>query len=436
MTTALRFLPLLLVVAAPAVAQEDGLSVTASLRVRGEAIDGQPRAVGPESDAAIFSQTRLGAEYRRGVVSIGGELIDSRAFFERVDSTVADTEVNALEPMQAWIGLDVAPGARARVGRFNLNLGSRRLVAENNYRNTINAFTGGRIDWQARATRATVFWTLPHDRLPDDPERIRRDAAQLDRERTALQFFGAFAQTEVAGTTVEFYTYRLAERDASGFATRDRRLWTPGVRVLLPPKVGRFDGEVEAAWQVGEARATTAASDTRDRRVAAHLVRAAIGYTVPVSWSPRIQFALDIASGQGPGPTLGRFDTLYGARVFEYGPTGLLGAVSRANLLSPDARVEVAPSNRWTAHLAARPLWLAESSDSFGATAVRDPSGVSGRYAGTQVEGRVRHWLSPDRLRLAVGAVLLAKGRLLRSAPNAPDTGDTHYGFVELLFTP
>jgi len=79
-----------------------------------------------------------------------------------------------------------------------------------------------------------------------------------------------------------------------------------------------------------------------------------------------------------------------------------------------------------------RALWLAEATDSFAKTGVRDRRGLSGRYAGAQIEGRVRYWLIPKRLRVEAGAAYLAKGRFLATAPNAPETGDTKYGYLDI----
>jgi hypothetical protein len=141
----------------------------------------------------------------------------------------------------------------------------------------------------------------------------------------------------------------------------------------------------------------------------------------------------DYASGDGPdAASYGRFDTLYGARRGDFGPLSLYGPVGRANLVSPGIRFEAKPSKRLDMMAAVRGLWLAEAADSFASTGIRDASGRSGRHAGTQIEARVRRWLVPDRLRLEVGGAYLAKGRFLSAAPNAPRSGDTRYGFVDL----
>ncbi len=114
-------------------------------------------------------------------------------------------------------------------------------------------------------------------------------------------------------------------------------------------------------------------------------------------------------------------------RRSDLAPAGLYNAIGRANIVTPGLRLEVTPSPRWDAFVAARVMWLEAREDSFSTTAVADPSGASGRYAGAQLEGRVRRWLIPNRLRAEVNSVWLDKGRVLRRAPNAPRTGDERY---------
>src|SRR3546814_6053469 len=77
-----------------------------------------------------------------------------------------------------------------------------------------------------------------------------------------------------------------------------------------------------------------------------------------------------------------------------------------------------------------RALGLANRTDSFGSTGVRDATGQSGRFAGQQLEASASYWLMPKVAQLEVGYARLFKGRFLRVAPNAPDTGDTNYGYA------
>lgn len=428
------------VIAPPAFAADRAgspLSIDFDLRARIETFDGQFRPGATPSDTALLLRTSLAATYDAGPVTVGGELVDSRAYFENRASSVGTTEVNALEPIQAYVTGHLGGGASLTAGRFTMNLGSRRLVARAAYRNTTNAFTGARFDWSSRAGDAlTVFWTMPQTRLPDGLAAIEDNHVELDRERSGLQFFGVSGtKARVLGGTLEAYVYRLAEDDSPSQQTRNRHLWTPGLRLYRAPASGAIDWELEGAWQTGRTRATTAPTDTGDLDVSAWFGHSSVGYTVASAFQPRLSIAVDYASGDHRGGKYGRFDTLFGARVFEYGPSSFYGAVSRANLVSLVARAEIKPSGRWDGYVAVRPLWLDSATDSFSGTGVKDATGSAGHYAGTQIDWRGRYWVIPKRLRLNAGFAILAKGRFLEAAANAPNTGDTHYGFLEAEFS-
>ena len=427
-----------------ALGSPEGWTITGSVRARGEGIDGQFRPALNDSDAALMLQTTLFAQYQTGGLRVGGELFDSRSYFQKHRTSVSTTEVNAVELGQAYVAYDFgsALGGTAAVltgGRQTLNDGSRRLIARNQYRNTINSFTGVRFDWQdAAKDQIRLFWLLPHTRLPNGADGIRDNDVRWDHEGTDLQFWGGSATIGRAlGGSFEFYAYKLDEHDTRRFATRDRHIWTTGARLYRAPAAKRWDWDAEADYQFGHAHGTTAASDVRVQTVAAYFVHAELGYTLPLAWKPRLAAKYDLASGDGRDPTrYTRFDTLFGARRFDYGPTSLYGPVQRANLNAPAVQLDVQPDKRLDAFVAWRPLWLQNRQDSFAATSVRDARGLSGRFAGNQIEGRVRYWLVPKLLRLDTGAAFLLKGRFLRDAPNAPDTGDTRYGYsaLELSF--
>lgn len=418
--------------------------ISGTFRVRDEAIVDQFRpAPAAASDHFLSFRTTLFAEYHPGPVHLGSELFDSRGYNQRVGSSVGTSEVNALELGQAYVALDLgraggkaAPGLLT-LGRFTMDDGSRRLIARNQFRNTINAFTGARLDWRGRDDAIRIFWTMPQVRLPDGAAAIRDNKVRGDRESSDLQFFGgAYTRQEVLGGSLEVYGFGLTERDSPRLATRNRRLLTPGFRLYRAPRAGLADYELEAIYQFGRERGSTRATDLTDLKVSAWFVHAEAGRSFRAPWSPRVALQYDQASGdRGKAGKFGRFDTLFGARRGEYGPTSLWGAVQRANLRSPALRLEVAPDPRWDAFVALRGLWLDSATDSFAATGVRDPTGRSGRFAGEQVEGRLRYWVVPKVARLEGGAAWLGKGRVLTDAPNAPKTGDSRYGYLSLEFS-
>jgi hypothetical protein len=420
--------------------RSEGLSVSGSVRLRYETIEGQPRA-GFNSDDTLFNvRTQILAEYRGDGVRIGAELFDSRAYGAEAGTPLSTNEVNTFELVQAYIAGDVgAPlgkGSKLTLtaGRMTLNLGSRRLIAADDYRNTTNGYTGLRADLAAPGgIKATLIYTLPQVRLPDDPRYLRDQKPEVDRESFDLVLWGGLiSKAKLLGPAMgEVAYFHLGERDSPGRPTRDRSLDTFSARIIADPEPASFDYEIEAAYQTGRI-SVSAASAAATRRVSAAFVHADIGYTFAGPWTPRLSLEFDRASGDKTGGRYGRFDTLFGMRRADLAPSGLYNAVARANIMAPGIRIEAMPSKRLDWFAAYRPMWLASNEDSFSTTGVRDPSARSGDFAGHQIEARLRYWLVPTRLRFEADALLLAKGRFLRDAPNAPPGQTTRYASVNL----
>ena len=414
--------------------------VSGSLRARFETLDGQVRPGFNESDSVVSLRSTVFAQYRRGPLRIGGEIYDSRVWGGNRRSPISANDVNTFELVQAYVALDGQNDRLGRVslqaGRMVLNLGSRRLVAADDFRNTTNGYTGARLDLAPAGFNAALIYVEPQVRLPDRIDALLDNRQRIDRESRDLTLFGGVVSRPgtLAGAMIEGSYFRLDERDAPGRPTRDRELDTYGGRIILAPSAGRWDYELEAFRQTGEISAGLAASD-RTLKVRAHFLHADVGYTFVHPWRPRLSATFDLASGDKTGGRFGRFDTLFGMRRADFSPSGIFAAIGRANIVSPGLRLEVTPSPRWDGFLTARPMWLDAAEDSFSTTGVRDPAGRSGRYAGGQIEGRVRYWLIPDRLRAEINGAWLEKGRFLRHAPNAPATGDTHYLAMSVIRT-
>lgn len=418
----------------------DGLTVSGAVRVRYEAIDGQARAGFNKSDDLLNIRTNVLAEYRTGDVRFGVELYDSRVFGDNAGTPVSVGEVNALEPVQAYIAGDIlqpfGKGSKLTftAGRMMLNLGSRRLVAADDYRNTTNSYTGLRADLvMPQGVKATAIYTLPQLRLPDDPQGLRDARIGLDRESFDLVLWGGvISKNNVLGTAMaELSFYHLGERDAPGRPTRDRSLDTFGGRVIAEPRPGKIDFEVEALYQSGHISSSLAPAALR-QTVGASFLHVDIGYSFAIAWKPRLSIEFDRASGDKAGGRYGRFDTLFGMRRADLAPAGLYNAIARTNVVTPGIRLEVTPDKRLDGFMVYRAMWLDARDDSFSGTGVRDASGRSGDFAGHQLEGRLRYWIIPSRLRFEFDGLLLAKGRFLRDAPNAPVGRRTKYGSFNL----
>jgi hypothetical protein len=430
-----RLSVLILLLSSTSAYAEDGLTLGGNTRIRYETIDGQLRTGFNESDDLINIRTILTGEYRTGQLKLGAELYDSRVYGGDAGTPITTSEVNTLELVQAYIGLDVAdafgPGTKLglQAGRFTLNLGSRRLVAADDYRNTTNGYTGIRADLGLpNDLSATLIYTLPQVRLPDNRADIVDNRVQFDRENFDLVLWGGLATKKLAGKrgAIELSYYHLGERDSPKLATRDRSLDTVGVRLYRDPAPERADFESETIYQFGSVSSSLAPTAPR-LGVSAWFTHLEAGYTFASPWSPHLSLEFDYASGDGRGAKFGRFDTLFGMRRSDLAPAGLYNAVGRTNLLAPGVRLEVVPTKKLDGFVAYRPLWLASRGDSFSTTGVRDATGSSGRFAGHQLEAQLRYWLVPKHLRLEWDGLYLAKGRFLQEAPNAPAGGDTFY---------
>jgi hypothetical protein len=445
---------------APAVAQEAGhwrlkdvagapdwLTLSGSFRARYESLDGQFRPSLNGSDQLISLRTTLFAEARFDRFRIGGEVFDARAYAADSGSSLGTGEVNALELSQAYVGYrfsDVfANGADAnlQVGRFTMDLGSRRLVGRNNFRNSTNAFTGARLDWVGpdEKTQLTVFYTLPHRRLPSDRNSILDNEIGWDDESEDFKFWGAFLalQDLPLGARGEIFMFGLNEDDSADRQTRNRRLLTPGFRYYRAPEAGRVDFEIETGLQRGETRASSSPADLVDLDVEASYLHFELGYLWGAPWAPRLAFEYDFASGDA-SPTdgeHGRFDSLFGPRRTDFGPTGIYGPLGRENISAPGLRLEVRPNARWDGFIAYSALYLDEPRDAFSRTGIRDPIGASGDFAGHQLHARARYWIVPRALRLDFGGATLLKDEVLERAPNANGEGDTIYGYADITWT-
>ena len=433
----------MLVIAGPAQAgtgeDDTGFSIEGSVRARVEAVDGQVKPGAPESDAMLSFRTLITASYDFGGVHLTAELDDARSYFQDSRSTAGTSESNALEPLQAYLGIDLGGVAGqagkgiVRLGRFTVNSGSGRVLDRPDWSNSPNSFLGVDIDWTSkRGDRLHLVAVRPFDKLPSDRASMQDNKVELDRANPGLHFWGgSFTRAKaVAGANAEIYGFWLGERDRTGRPTRDRALFTSGLRFNRTAAKGKFDFDVEGILQRGTMRATTSAADVTDRKVRAGSAHVELGYTFPTGWTPRVAALFEYASGDTSAPGVTRFDPLFGGRRGDFGPISLYGPVSRANVISPGILIDAKPAKGWDFMLKGQKLWLASATDSFAATSVRDATGASGRDAGFQFEGRVRNWLIPKKLRLEFGAALLAKGDFLTDAPNAPDTGDMRFAYL------
>ncbi len=418
----------------------DRVSLSIQHRVRYEALDEEFRN-GTRGDREILVLRTLvhGRVELFDGLWLGAEMQDARAEVNG-DTPLSTSIVNAVELLRGYLELNrdgVFGGSlSAQAGRITMDLGSRRFVARNRYRNTINGFTGIDVKWRSEAgTEVRGFWTLPVRRQPSLLSQLRDNEIRDDEEDFDLQFWGLYASSDVPILgRGEVFLLGLHEEDEPSRRTRKRALYTPGFRFYRLPSAGEVDYTLETAFQIGRSRASISGARLDHF---AHFHHLEVGYTFDGPWSPRLVAQYDFASGD-KDPSDGdnnQFDTLFGARRFDFGPTGIYGPFARSNLSTPGFRVQVRPARTVTAFVALRYFWLAERSDAWTTSGVVDPRGKSGRYLGTQFETRVRWEVLPGNLRFEAGYAHLFDGEFLRNAPNSNGPGDLNYFYAQAVIS-
>lgn len=424
----------------------DWLDGTLEQRTRYETYDVPWRRGQTGGEHQIPLQTVLWLEANHAGFRAGFEFWDARQFGAKADYTLNNSMVNAANFTQiygAWSTLnllDSGLGFEIKAGRQTLDLGSRRLVARNGFRNTVSAFTGlmvrlrdGEAGWEVQA-----FATQPVLRLPDEKSKLLNNDWSWNQEQSDTTFAGVFAQTSALPWRLkgELYLYFLKENPSSNYPDDNtgqavsRQIFTPGFRLFLPARKGNWDFEVESVAQTGKIRETAWSRELDQEAVFEHLH---LGYTFDVPWEPRLMLLYDYASGGQNGTTSHSFDTLYGARRGDYGPTGIFGPFARNNIDAPGTRLMLVPHRILTTSMAYRAWWMADAKAAWQPAGLNDPTGKSGDFMGHTAELSAR--VDPfDNISLEAGWNYLIKGNFARNAPDAPTNhNNVNYFYVQTM---
>lgn len=310
-------------------------------------------------------------------------------------------------------------------GRLTMDLGRRRLIARNRFRNTANAFDGvhwnlsrGK-DWNLRA-----FFVRPVAR------RLVGVSTLFGADDTL--FWGVHYENEQnRWLRMNLYYFGLNDRPSN--PTSLRQYSTFGLRISKPPRRDEFDYDGESSWQVGTAGTTMGQKDHF-----AHYQHVEAGYTFDVKFLPRVVISYDYASGtrDPSGSQHGTFDNLYGARAWDLTPSGIFGPFTRSNISSPGARIFFRPIARFigTVMVKYRAWWLAQSRDAWaGSGGLQDSTGGAGNFLGQDIEVKVS-WRQSRNLSFMAGYDHFFKGSYiedLAKMPGNPSAKDSDYFYIQ-----
>ncbi|GAB4366327.1 MAG: hypothetical protein Kow0060_23890 [Methylohalobius crimeensis] len=126
----------------------DWITFSVNHRTRYETLNNTFRAHTSGDDQILAFRTLVLGEIRFRGFRLGGEMEDSRIALDSPGTPVNTTLVNQVELLQAYLawesrdvfgsGLDLG----VKGGRLTMDFGSRRLIARNRFRNTLNGFDG------------------------------------------------------------------------------------------------------------------------------------------------------------------------------------------------------------------------------------------------------------------------------------------------------
>ena len=378
------------------------VDVSGSLRVRYESLHNPifptTREQREQNNERISTRIIVNTTVSYNNISATLDVRDSRAFLDNNDPTLGANQVNTLEPVQLFVSYAPTslPNIDAiKVGRMELDYGSRRLLAKTIYRNATNSYDGVVVDATISQWNVSGLYIQPVVRFPSDAASVDANERAFDKSYSERRLFGAYITSP--DNNVKLQSYWLKEDDSEELATNNRDLYTLSVDYTKAFNNG-WKGNMEVVGQTGTARETRAADDTIDKDVRAYMLFGYIGKKITANTFLRAE--VDYISGDNDTSDnrIKNFDSLFGVRRFDFGPTDVFQAMPRRNLKTVGLRSISKPSSAHNVLLGYKAMWYQKAPES-----VDD-------FIGHQVEARWRYNVLSN-LRLSIGGAYLFKGR-------------------------
>jgi hypothetical protein len=378
------------------------IKVQGSVRARWEATDGSDFASTP-ADSYLLTRVRLGIAFQpTSFLRFFAETQDAHAMFYK---TVPSSAVaNPLDFRQGYleIGVTEGPGARVRVGRQDLVLGSGRLVTSGDWSNPTKTFD---IFHGYVTTKFLKMDLVGGSVVLADPNRI-------DRHKPGEHFYAAYLALGKLIPHASIEPYFMA-KTALNVKGKDG---TPGNADTLYGGA-RLIGTIPRGFDYN-------AEVVREGGAYGNDIVQALGYAAGggwtlsrVSWKPHFSSDYVWASGDS-GRNDGHresFDYLYGSNQ----PiNSLTGQFAWRNLADWRAGVDFAPSKRLKVKVDYRDYRLATVQDGLyncgGARTVFNAKATS-RHVGEGVDAMLTATIAPKTV-LGIGVGNLAPGSYLKQS--------------------
>ncbi len=328
------------------------------------------------------------------------EFQDSRAYNNRYELN-GDT-VNEFELIQGYgeLYFENALGHNRpisiRAGRQSLELLDRRLIGNNQFRNTTNNFEGYRL----RFGKKQNDWDL--DTFALQPvERYKYEFDQPDEDTWIYGAVLSLKQWSELITIQPYFLGRKVNGDPKNRIAADRKadmdIYAPGLRVygLLWDSGFDFDTDINKQFgRFGSLTGTTPSNYSQSLRQHDALAYSLeLGYSFDHDWKPRASVYYGFGTGdKSSADNLNqRFDAFYGFNQ----PWSRNDYFSWDNIHAPKARLEFTPYKDVRVDFGYNAYWLESETGGWNRANLRDTNGHSGSFLGHEFDIRMRHQLNP-----------------------------------------
>jgi hypothetical protein len=395
------------------------LDIGLDYRLRAEYRDDDIRRETDGLDEPFLHRTRayLGVHDVLDPFRFAVELQDSRR--THGDYPLDNRDVNEFEliRLQAELYFDdvLAADPRGNLRPISLRYGiqnfeflDRRLLGNNQWRNTANTFRG----FRGAIGQDANDWNL--DLLAVQP--LERDLYKLDKPVEGQWIYGLIGHWRGwEGHTIEPFYLALDQSQTSEVA--DRTVHSPGLRAYGVFGKSGFDYDASIVRQFGH---------NGEQDVDAWGGTVEIGYRFDHAWKPRLSAFYGYASGdKDPSDnTDNRFERFYG-----FGrPWSANDYIVYENVKAPKLRLELTPTEKLRVDLGYSWYSLASDTDRFNAAnKARDVTGKSGSSIGHEFDIRAR-WQITKKLEAILGYAHFTAGDFTQ---NAVRPGGTDFAYLE-----
>lgn len=274
---------------------------------------------------------------------------------------------------------------RIRGGRMAWEAVDRRLLGNNQWRNTTNNFEGFRVtfgqeanDWEFDA------WGM---------QPVIRDINEFDGRNKSQWFYGAVGHWRKWSDVITLQPYFMGlKQDERDGRQTERDIYAPSIRAYGVVPNTNIDFDFGAIYQFGQ-------DNGRKKSAWSYLLE--VGYTVNHAWKPRLSAFYGFVSGdRDPNDNVdNRFERFFGfARPWSPDDYLVMENTKAPKLVfefSPHQDVSIDGGYSW--------FWLASDKDRFNNLLNistpnafnRDVTGESGDFVGQSINARINYKLAP-----------------------------------------